>query len=303
MAERLMKYIRFFTLIAIAAGILVVLFSRVEIQEVYGVFDKSDKVMLIALMGILVIVHFFNALRWRVMLKVVECEVSVRTATRLFFANMPLAKIVPFYGGEFLRTYYLKDKLSITRHAGVIFAGMALDFLVLAALSLLGGLMLGIKFIYLFGLFTSSALIVSFVLLAILKQRLPLKLRGRVDNFLYIFRLTAKQPRTLAEITALTLAGWFLIFLYIKLTFSVLSASVGLLSIFAFQPVVILISLLPITIWGIGTRETVMIFLFSGLAQEPVIFAVGLTYSFMGGVLLPILFLPLAYKIWRELKH
>jgi len=46
-----------------------------------------------------------------------------------------------------------------------------------------------------------------------------------------------------------------------------------------------------------------MIFLYSGFAKESVILAVGLTYSFMAGIFLPVLFLPLTYKVWRELKH
>jgi len=298
-----MKYLKFFLPAIITLGILFVLFSRLEWREVYEVSKGAEKGFLLAALLVILIAHFLTALRWKEMLKIVDCRIDLRTALRLFFANLPVAKIVPLYGGEFLRTYYLKDKVSMTRHGGVIFAGMVLDVLTLAAISFVGGIILGMKNIYIFSLLAAVGLIVSLGLAEILRRRVPFKFKSKLDNFFVVFYAAMRNPAVLIKALSFTLAIWFFVLLFIQFVFFALSASVSFSAILAIHPVVTLVSLLPITVWGIGTRETVMILLYAGFAEEPIIFAVGLTYSFVGAVLMPVLFLPLSYKTWRKIAH
>jgi hypothetical protein len=120
---------------------------------------------------------------------------------------------------------------------------------------------------------------------------------------LYAFNALIFNPRLLLPIIATTFVAWFLVILYIKLTFLAFDVNVPLLPIIAFQPLVTLVSLLPITIWGVGTREIAMLILFQGFASGSVILAVGVTYSFVGAVRLPLLFVPLTYKTIREITR
>ncbi len=298
-----MKKIKFLLPVLAAILILFVLFSRIDIGEIREVFNESNKPLLALSPLILLLAHVVSALRWKIILRMLGRDIGLKTIIRLYLANIPVTKIVPLYGGDFMRAYYLKDKVPVAKHAGGIFLGMVLDVAALATLAILGGLVIEKEMVYFSGLAIITVLILFYYLALIFKKSVPPAFRGKFENFLYAFNTLIRHPRMMFLIIMPTFVAWFLVMLYIKLTFLAFDVNMPLLPIIALQPLVTLVSLLPITVWGVGTRETAMLILFSALAPGTVILAVGVTYSFVGAVLLPLLFVPLTYKIIREIAR
>lgn len=298
-----MKRIKFLLPILAATLILSVLFSRIDIGETYKVFDGSNKLLLLLSPLMLLTAHAVSAFRWKIILRMLGGEVNFKTILRLYLANIPITKILPLSSGDFMRVYYLKGKVPMAKHAGGIFLGMLGDVALLAILAMVGGVLLGEKVAYLSGITTLLLIITLYALTFIIGRNVPLKLRDKVQNFIFAFDALVKQSRFVYPIMASTVLNWFLVLIYIKLTFLAFNFNMPFLSIVAFVPIVTLVSFLPITVWGVGTRETAMLILFSGLAPGPVILAVGVTYSFIGAMLLPLLLVPLTYKTIREISR
>ncbi len=76
--------------------------------------------------------------------------------------------------------------------------------------------------------------------------------------------------------------------------------SISLLDVMTIQPIVTFVSLIPISLWGIGVRESTMVFLYGNSAAAPVILSVGFTYSIVGSLILPLICIPFTYSVIRE---
>jgi len=74
---------------------------------------------------------------------------------------------------------------------------------------------------------------------------------------------------------------------------------VPLIYVIAAFPVAIFVGLLPISISGLGTRDTAIVFLFSRYASPEVCISVGLLYVFFGYWLPSIFGLPVLSRLAR----
>jgi len=80
----------------------------------------------------------------------------------------------------------------------------------------------------------------------------------------------------------LTVVKWLVVFVQIKILFGGVGADISYGLVATALPIAIFVGLLPITLGGMGTRDSAMIVLFSGMATVPQIIAVGLLYAFFG---------------------
>ena len=100
-----------------------------------------------------------------------------------------------------------------------------------------------------------------------------------------------------------TFLNWLSVMFYIALIFYALGSKVPILSITAFQPIVSYASFVPITVSGIGARESVMLFLYGNTVPAPIILSAGLIFSLFSAVLLPLTGLPLMHKIINKKQN
>ncbi len=288
--------IRILIPVFITIVILAVLFLRVDSQRIGETLNQSNKILLVLSPFIMVAANTMAALRWKATLLLLDYKGDFKSILRLYFANIPVAKIIPSSGGEFARAYYLKDKVPLAKHAGLIFMGIVLDMAAVAMLAALAGVIVGEITSILFGTF-SLLFVVGFLYFA--KKFKIGRVKAwqiKIENFFYIFKKFLSRPKLLFLIILYTFFIWFFVMIFIKTVFLAFGFNMPFLQIIAIHSVVTVISLLPVSIWGIGTRETVMLYLYSGLAPSPVILSVGLTQSVVGTIILPLIFIPLTYK-------
>lgn len=297
-----MKKLKLLFPLLISSTLVAILFFRINFDELYWLLRNSNGLFLASSVFILIVAHIITAVRWQLILHMLGANVGLRKILYLYFANIPLAKIFPLYSGDFMRVYYLRDTISAARHAGGIFWGMFIDVAVLATLSLIGGILLSAQIAFFSGGTILVLMILLYAALPRISKYAPQRLRSHAENFLIAFQSFTKQKKFFALTLLLTVANWLLVLAFVQYVFSVFGTGVPLAVIAAFQPLVTLTSLIPITIWGIGLRESAMIVLFSGFAGKAVILATGFFYSFVGGIFIPLLCLPFTYRAIKGLK-
>lgn len=280
----------------ISLALLFFLFHDLNITSLEKIFQNSNPIILILATIILFIaVPSLSALRWKIILKKLDCDIQFIEAHKLYMANLPLAKISPASSGDLMRAYYLKEKIKPSMNIGGIIFERMLDFFVLANFALIFGILSHNKI----AIITGISIIIFLITLFILGNKLKIE---KIKNFLYIFKIILKQPKTLGIAIFCTLSLWFVIIGYIKLIFLALGADLAFTQILATQPIIIFLSLVPISLSGIGIRESAMVFFYAGLAPEQTIFMTGLAYSLFGGIILPVLGIPFLYNQFKIKK-
>ena len=180
--------------------------------------------------------------------------------------------------------------LSLLHH----FLGLySLDLLMLAGFALVGGLAfrdLTISIV--------AGVVMLGVLTVVALTRLPLtlpfgsRLQAKVDDLLRSLRVLGRNPAILAQVLLITAANWGASIVQTKLLFDGVGANTPLAFTAAALPVAIFAGLLPVSLGGMGTRDTAFVVLFSDYATSGQGLAVGLLYSFFGYWLLAVLGLP-----------
>lgn len=282
--------------------ILFFLFSKIDYNEVGRIFAQSNKFTLLLATLVFFLSPLISALRWKTIIKLMNCDIAYKTVLSAYLANIPIAKMSPLNSGDFARALYLKNKISISKNLGIIFLENLLDLMLVSFLTLVGGLILKIKIAIILGLAVFLLSLGFFIFTPKVKLNIKEEWKIKLANFSDVFRNLIKKPISFFLIIFYTFLSWSTVLICFKILFYSLGLKIPFLYIVAAQPIAILFGLMPITISGVGARESVMAFLYYYLASPSSIMAVGLIYSFLVAILLPLLCLPLLFIKARGLK-
>jgi uncharacterized protein (TIRG00374 family) len=295
------------------------IFSQSEVRESTGVVLRNADLRWVGLaVAVAGAETFLGALRWRVFLHMLDLRVPFWQGVRLFYLGLFFNTfLVGAVGGDAVKALVL---IGQGRPRGAAVLSVIMDRLSgLGALVLMSCLFLLTQYKWL----TQSPLVaglIHFVFLylvgvfVVLSVTFWLAASGRADKIprwmplreklaqlcsLY-FLFVEKWPRTLlaAGISCFMLLGYFLVFYCAMRAYGV---APPLTQVFAFMPVVDIISALPISLGGVGVREKLFVVLLGDLLQVSAAVAVWisltgfLTTLFWG--LLGLLTLPF-YRDW-----
>lgn len=233
------------------------------------------------------------ALRWQEILKLMNYCVSFPRCLLIVVGVWPLATVSPSKSGDLLRAYSLKNEIPASKVAGSVLTERALDVFSLAMFSLAGSIIFRNLEILLIAVIILTAIVLVFIVVT-LGIRFPIKKswQEKLDNLLLSLRTLAQSKRTFALILLLTFGKWFVSILQTKFFFQAIDVQVPLLFTATALPIAIFIGLIPITLSGMGTRDSAIVFFFSDYASASQSLAVGILYSFFGYWLLSIIGLP-----------
>ena len=99
------------------------------------------------------------------------------------------------------------------------------------------------------------------------------------SNFFYSFKVISLNRTSF--ILTLSLLGYFISFISTYFVFLSINVTIPFLKIMFYFPIVVLISIVPITISGFGTREAATIFFFSNYAAPESLLSAGILLSFI----------------------
>jgi hypothetical protein len=242
-----------------------------------------------------------HAWRFRTVLNAISYTVSWERSFHLTMAAWPVSSITPSKAGDLIKAYYLRKDVPATVSAGSLLAERAVDVAVLSAMSLVGSAFFDRPAITVFSGMILLGIAAVFVL-APLTRRFKLKpaWRQRVDLVLSSTYALTRSPSLLAATIGLTLLNWVTTVLIAWILFQAVEADVPLLYTFAGLPPALFAGLVPFTLGGMGTRDSVIMLLFEGYATSAQSLTVGILYAFFGRWLLSILGIPFLQRLIKE---
>ena len=300
------KKIRIFIAPAITLLALYIIFKNLDIVPVLNIIKSSKKtVFIFSTIIALILTIIFPAYRLKETMTILGCNLRFKDILKIYLAILPASKLSPANAGDFIRSYYFKDRILPSVVAGGVFFERVIDVLIISIMAMISGALLWLKLPFLLG---TAGIAVTLIFFFLLKKGLFIKNNGigrkgkvaeKLFNISIVFNASLKNKPTILKILLYTTLSWLTTMFYIKSIFYALGGNVSLLSITAFQPVVSYTSLIP-TISGVGVRESAMLFFYGGIAPAPIILSVGLILSFFNIALLPLTGLPLMHKIIKN---
>lgn len=293
------KIISIFFRIGISAALIIFLFEQVDKKSLFGIVKNADKGFLILAFCVFSINYFLSLLRWEMLLKAVKIHlpfkrIIISYAGGLFF-NLFLPSTI---GGDFMRSI---DLASHTKKPKEIVATVFLDRLsgyiglvVLTLVSLsFGWKLVSDKSILL------AVIIICTVLTTVLMVLFNTFLYARINKFLKTPNASKIRDaiksiheeihifRNRKKVIFYNLLVSILIQSVGPVTFFIIARAIGLkvdlVYFFIFLPIIGAITLLPISIGGLGLRDATTIFFFAKVgASRDLAFAMSLlNFSFI----------------------
>ena len=290
--------------VAVSAGLVVFLLSRLDLNEVTVLLAEADRRWLVFAALLTFTMPFSAVLRWRGVLRTISTlKLSYSTSLRAVLMANVLNSFLPSKAGDIAKAAYLRRQGGVTQGLGTVLLERLVDLAILGLLALLGALISGVLWGYLAGamLLGGVAFIFSLVLLVpIEKLPLPAKLKSILSTLRDVFKPWLRNSRAVGQ----TILGSFLTWSAGGLTVYALAAalpgSVGMGYVYGIFPLAILAGLLPLTVSGIGTRDAAFTALLGSQVGTEEATLIGLGYTLYAYWLLSVVSLPVV--LWEMLR-
>jgi uncharacterized membrane protein YbhN (UPF0104 family) len=222
--------------------------------------------------------------RWLGILKAQNWgDISYGLAFRANSFAYVLNLVLPAKGGDLAKLVYLRKRHGLASITGTVVVERLVDLFILGLISLAGAWWSGWSWGWLIGgslLALVAAVMIVCALIPPADQGTTSRLKREATELLRIFRRTLRRPGALALSLAASLACWLLCGGIVV----VLLAAMGRASVWpramAVFPLAVLVGLVPISVGGIGTRDTAFAFLMAGYVSYEQTLVIGLGYTF-----------------------
>lgn len=256
---------------------------------------------------------FLKASRWRYLLKMQGINYSFKASFLTYLAGLYLGLVTPGRIGELVKVYYLKQdkRISVGKSLSSILVDRFLDILVLVIFGCLGLFIFSVPqrttltIVALTGLFSFGWIVVlnrkygQRILRFLYKVFLLEKIAHRAHNPFNDFYLGVEKMRNwrLAFPLLVSLFAFFIGFFQCYLLSVSLNIPIPFLYLIFSVAIANLVSLIPISIAGIGTRDATLIGLFAilGIKPESAV-SFSLMYLFVFNISLALMGLPAWWK-------
>lgn len=274
--------------LAVFAFILV----RINLSETVAILSKANVAYLLLAVVFVAPVLLLEALRWNFILRRLGISYGFGEAFSMFASSLYIGTITPARVGEFVRVGFLKGH-SFGRAFFSVFADRVSDMLFLMLAGYFGMFFFAraleqqifwfsaaiIGSILLLAVMVVKRDFVRMVLRAVFTRVVPERLRTDVKAAFYDFYsgfLLIFNVKSAASIFLITLASWLVYYSQVFLLAKALSIDISFIHLATAMSIAGLLSVLPISISGIGTRDAAFVFFFSllGIRSE---FAVALS--------------------------
>ena len=308
-----------FRLIGIA--ILVYLVITMDIHQYLSHFRNLSYIELVLAVLLVLLIYFLKSFRWKLLLQSQNINYPYRDTFLSFTSSNFIAFITPGRLGEFAKIIYLKNDLgiSVSKSVSSVITDRLFDVYILLFFGLYGILITGIGSRLLVVGFVTVCLFIPFLLFnknlldkwVALISRLPfisriISSRGEgvrqfKEGFLQLvsIRLIPSGIISIASYLLLYIAAWFIA--------GSLDMQLNLLNIILVVSVANILSFLPISVSGLGTREAVFVFFLSRIgytSEQALVFSTLFFFCFyiVGGMYGYICFMikPISLSLLRK---
>ena len=275
--------------------ILILLISQVnwDLQK-FGAIVSQMKIswFLLSLTGVIMVL-FLKSVRWKVLLKAENCDYSIISSFFAYMSSYTIGLLTPGRIGEIARLYYVREDkgLSMFRSFKSIVTDRIFDLALLFWFGSAGLLffyeVLGERSTIIYLLVSGLVLFVLWLLgtlvLKVMKSERKLVLFLK-ESWTEMFELMMLIP------WCLTLLSYLLFYVANWLILYSLGYHLSLIEVGFILSIMSLVTLIPITLAGFGTREASLVFLFGFYSLSPeaaIVFSLlqFLAFFFWGGII------------------
>ena len=285
----------------VGLALFAVIISRIDFRELSQVFRNISLPGLI-LAAVLVLPQILiKAYRWNYIKKLQGINYHLKDSFLMYGAGLYLGLVTPGRIGDFLKVMFLRnDGHPFGKSLLSVFLDRILDLVFLLLIGYIGM----VSFFTLFreevyvlsGILGAGVILLGIIFLkkhwwralvqrivAMLSKRYKEKAGITVDEFYQELRSFTVEGWVV--ISVLTIITWSIYFLQIFILAQSLHIGIGFISMAIFASIADVISILPLSISGIGTRDITLIVLFErvGIHKEAAL-AISLLMLFLTGI-------------------
>jgi uncharacterized protein (TIRG00374 family) len=261
-------------------GIIILLYilTTLDLREVYTVFSNINPIYcLISFLAIIPIVLLVN-IQWQILLKKQRIKVSFLYSLKNIFIGYFYGFISPGGIGGYTRVLYLENesKAPLGKCLSNIIIFNTIDYLSMLLLGAIGAIILSSLYPYLFVLIIVMLLIVVYLLifflkkekskklfLKIIQKRIFLTIKDRLTDSIDSFYEDLPRFKHIIIPFVISIIGWIVSFTELYLISKLFLIEVPFIYFILIIAIANVIASLPITIYGLGTREASIISMLS----------------------------------------
>lgn len=264
--------------VLVSVALIVILFQRVDVGEVWGALRGASLGLLVAAMVVYGGAVASNAVKWGVLLRALGVQVPLSSLLRHTFVGVFFNNFLPFVGGDVVRGYGMVRETANTADVAVsVVVDRIVGLLVFASAGTLAALLAvlvpgfddnTLEGIARAGLVVTAGLGIAFALMLSGRMR---RLAERVVGFIPLLRpvlpmvvkLSAavgayrRKPSALVAAYAVGFSTILLSNVANWLLFQAIRQNVEFLHVSILNPIIGLIVSLPISIGGLGVNQSV----------------------------------------------
>ena len=263
---------------AIGIVILIYILITIDIETIILNFSDIKPIYLILSFLSLIPILLITNYEWRLILKKQKINVSYIYSLKNILIGYFYGFITPGGLGAYTRTFYLQDESGapIQKCVSNVIILNTVDYISLLLLGIIGGILVSSRFPHLFVLILIMFIIVLTLFLLFLRKEtfanfLNRMLQHKIFNLLKnkfnssidSFFIDMPNPRDLLIPFTVSILGWILRFSELYLISKLFSIEIPYIYFILIIAIANVVASLPVTIYGLGTREMTMISLFS----------------------------------------
>ena len=271
--------------------IFYLLFSRVDFYSVVNVFAGSNLIFIVLALSTLAPVFWIKSKRWQMLLEAMNHKVSFKDSFYATMMAMPLLAVTPSKMGDLVKAYYHRKTVPVSESVGAVITEKLFDLMVLLLFCLLWVYFVGQ--VYLIAVLGVGIIMVLGLIIA---YKFDFKI-DLLNRLLKSLKVLMKDKINFAKVFLITLVFWSVLSLQFIFVFAALGIEVPYLIIVGGIAVSILVGMIPVTLAGMGTRDSAIIFIFLNYADPSHLLGVGLLFSFLRYWLPALIGLPYFRKI------
>ncbi len=282
------KRIGAFTLKLLVSGVLLaLLFSKINRAELENILARAHLGYAALAILVYVVGQIFSAWRWKLLLEPLESRVGLARITALYYLGMFFNLFLPTtIGGDAVKLFYIsREAGGFTRGAISILMDRNLGLMTLLLLAYGVTIFYGIKLPQLPLLPLLTLMLAGFLLINLtlfneqtfsLLDRLLNRWRGaklyqKIEVGHDALRTYRRNPQSVLAALLLSLIFDLALMVCNYLNALAIGHPVELKYFFIFIPIISIVTMLPISLYGLGLREYSFILLFGqvGVSREP----------------------------------
>ena len=255
--------IKFIVLFFLSILVLFMLLKYIDADRIKNLFLEANITYFMIAISVFCFTSYVSSIRFSTAIEISGFKLNILKSWSYILAVHPIHLFVPSNAGELWKSYLLKNEVKYSHTIGCIFIEKLFDVLTLSLLGIIGSLLLKNYTWMLLFILMLSTIIIFFMIAPSLNLNFEIKLIKKIMKILDAFDMLLKKPRIIFLLFIKSLIIWILFMLIIFILFNSINYKIYFPYIMVVYPISKIIGLIPLTIGGVGTRDTAFVYFFN----------------------------------------